>query len=179
MSKEFTAYLGVPKRFCNGLTLEFDPDLEPVILTEGITDPDKVYEIVSLEKPFRNWNVGDRFTGRSFTITGNGSVFEVTTGFVFKRKDIPGKVIAEATANLNIVHVHFKRHFIKAIKRLSESEELDNSSLAAAKLTNAYIGKTRQSVFNMYPALEGGTTDGEGNYTLNLPLHQWGSIVNS
>lgn len=179
MIKEFTAYLKVPSKYCNGLRLEFDPDPEPIILDSGITDPDKVYEIVTLEKSFGIWSVGDRFTGKEIELSGKGTVFEITTNFVFARKDIPGKVVGKISANLYIVHVHFKRHFIKAILRLSNSINLDDNAIASAKLMNAYIGKTDTKVIEQYPdqgdIINIGTPE-EPIMQRRLEIHEWNGI---
>lgn len=174
MTNEFIGYFKIPAKFCYRLNVRFDTDeVEPIIIAFGITDPNKVYEIVSLEKSFGIWEVADRFTGKAIELQGKGTVFEVTNAFVLKRKDLPGKVVATLPNGLKIVHMHFKRHMVKAIKRLSDSSSLDNNAIAAAKLTNAYIGRTRDSVLDAYPILTGGVTDNEGNYTPNLAYHTW------
>lgn len=174
MVAEFTAYFRVPAKYCRELKVIFDPDeIDPIILSEGITDPDKIYEIVTMEQPFGIWGVGERFTGKEIEISGKGTIFEVTSPFVFKRKDLPARVVATLDSGLKIVHMHFKRYMVRVIIRLSATDSLDNNALIAAKLVDAYIGKTPQAVFDLYPELMGGITDVYGNYIPYLEQHCW------
>ncbi len=154
----FTCYLVLPKKAVNKLNVTIDRTDSNIVISTGKTDPTKYYEVISIDKAAADlgWEVGDRFTGKSRTLTAERTVREVSNVWPIKHNNFSARVVGTTATGKKVVYALFKRHFLKSVRNLVESDDIENeTALNLSKLKSLYIGKTRASVFAKFPELIG------------------------
>jgi hypothetical protein len=172
------AYFVIPAGlYSNNQVLIPEPTVSNVVISEGNLDPSKCYQIRSIELSFPNnkgYQVGDRFTGIGADITGKGTVSEVTGPYwIKKRKFDSSPILGTTNSGKVIVNLLLKPHWVKAAKQIIQGDAVTiEDQILAARLQNAYIGRTRASVIAAYPELDGGELI-EGEWVYRLTKHEW------